>query len=84
MSDWEFIKDGYFWGQPLWKRVYLNFIYWFKGLWLFIKCLWNYEETIYGNELTILDAWGLCFSIQDMRMGKRYKVIIHKDGGTTE
>ena len=74
-DDVIFEKIGSYWDFPLYKKIYVNIVYWFKGFWLFLKCLMDYNESIKGNEFTILDAWGLCFSIQDVKMGKTYKMI---------
>lgn len=76
----EFEKHGYFWRQPLHRQAWLNVKYWFAGLLLFLKCLKNYDESIKGNDFTIPQAWGVCFAIQEMRMGKTYKMIDRKEG----
>jgi len=41
---------------------------------MFIRVILNYQESVVENELSITGAWGLCFSIQEARMGKTYKV----------
>ena len=71
----KFEKYGSYWTYPMWKRMYLNILYWFKGFYLFIKCLLDYDTSIKGNEFTILDTWSLCFSIQEARMGKGYRWV---------
>lgn len=69
-----FTKVGKYWGYPLWKKVWLNTVYWFKGFYMFLRCIKHYEESVLGNDMTILGAWKLCFSIQEMRLGKSYKI----------
>lgn len=75
----KFEKVGSYWNFPLHKKIYLNIIYWFRGLWLFLGCLLNYNESIKGNEFTLLDAYGLCFSIQEARMGKMLRMIFPEE-----
>jgi hypothetical protein len=76
----EFEKQGSYWGYPLWKKIYLNIVYWLNGFFMFIKCLLNYDESIKGNEFSIHQAWDLCFSIQEARMGKTYRMVDRKEG----
>jgi len=80
----KFEKYGSYWGFPLWKRVYLDIIYWFSGLWIFLKCLKNHDESIKGNDFTIHQAWDLCFSIQEARMGKTYRMVDHNSEDTKD
>lgn len=69
-EDWVFKRTGSFWKQPLYRRVWLNFKYWFKAQWCFIRVLANYKESVIGNEMSIGSAYGLCLSMQEARMGK--------------
>ena len=80
----KFEKHGTYWGFPLWKKTYLNIVYWFKGLFSFIKCLIDYDVSIKGNEFTIHQAWDLCFSIQEARMGKTYRMVDRLKGEQEE
>ena len=76
MTDVRFEKCGSFWKLPLWKRVYLNLVYWFKGFWFFLKVMSDYQESVVANEMDVFQAWSLCFSIQEARMGKSYRMIV--------
>ena len=42
---------------------------------LFVQCLFDYGESIKGNELKIYDCWQLCVSTCDARIGRTVKII---------
>jgi len=42
---------------------------------MFIKVLFNYQESVVENEMTLWDAWHLCHSLQEARMGKTLRII---------
>ena len=70
-----FEKVGKYWMLPLYTKVWMNVKYWFKGLWMFIKVLFNYQESVVENEMTLWDAWHLCHSLQEARMGKTLRIV---------
>ena len=70
----KFVKSGTYWGLPLYQKLWWNFKYWFKGVWMFLKVVSNYEESVVQNELDILSAWSLCHSLQESKMGKMYRI----------
>lgn len=70
-----FEKIGKYWGLPLYTKLWWNFKYWFKGTWMFIKVLFNYQESVVENELGLVGAWSLCHSLQEAKMGKTLRVI---------
>ena len=77
-DETKFVKVGRYWAFSLWKKIYLNIVYWFKGFWFFLKVMADYQESVIGNEMDIRQAWSLCFSIQEARMGKTFRMDIQK------
>lgn len=76
MSDeWAFEKVGAYWKHPLYKKLWINFTSWFRGTWMFLRCLTNYQESIVENEMTIEGAWSLCHSLQEARVGKTLRMV---------
>jgi len=81
MSDeWQFEKVGSYWKLPVYIKIWWNIKYWFKGTWMFVKCLFDYKTSIIENELTIRGAWGLCHALQEVKMGKSYRMIRTSEG----
>ncbi len=76
-----FEKVGSYWTLPIHRKVWMNVTYWFRGLWMFVRVIFNYKESIVENELSLGIAWSLCFSIQEARMGKtlRYTPLTNKE-----
>lgn len=40
---------------------------WLQGTWMFLKVLSSYRESVVENELTLLQAWGLCHALCQAR-----------------
>ncbi len=68
-------KMGSYWNLPIYVKIWWNIKYWFKGVWMFLKVISNYRESVVLNELTILSAWELCHALQEPKMGKTYRLI---------
>ena len=70
----KFVKYGTYWGLPIHRKLWWNFKYWFKGVWMFLKVVSNYQESVVENELALDLAWHLCHSLQEAKMGKCYRI----------
>lgn len=79
-EEWVFEKVGAYWKLPLYKKLWVNFVSWFRGAWMFLRCLSNYQESIVGNEMTIGGTWFLCHSIQEARVGKTLRIVQSSSG----
>ena len=40
---------------------------WFEAVGMFLKVLRNYHESVIGNELTLMQAWSLCYSLKSLK-----------------
>ncbi len=57
---------------------------WFEAVGMFLKVLRNYQESVVGNELTLMQAWSLCYSLKSAKYdrGTPFRAVIRtKENG---
>lgn len=69
-DEWVFEKVGAYWELPLFKKLWVSLVCWFRGTWMFLRGLSHYQESIVCDETTIRGKWFFCHSIKEAQVGK--------------